>query len=212
VSTFGSDVRLPSHTAPPFRATQWWAWGVGANQDYAGNQGYVQFSPDDVTMCWSLEWGDNTIATFRGSNGAGRTTFAGLGAPFPCGMRGELLRVHWAALTPNVNQAPISAFQLSVYRNRSLVPGFTDLQAAFTRSVVSADGRTIIEGLGAGVLAPLHLVAGDLVDIEVRMVGLLAFTQATWRVGGWMYPDQIAGDDGSIRATQQDPRAREPLA
>lgn len=185
-------MRLPSHIDPPFRGSQW------INQEQRGNivDGFLL----------QTEWR-------RGIPTPGTVGVFGQGTQFPAGMRGELAYLHFAAASRNVEAdftAPFNNLALDLFKNGTGVEGFRQLRPEFESSAGTGGFFRVLRGEGPRVLAPIHLEEDDRLDLEVTIgAGSQWYVTLSW--GGWIYPALVAGDAGSIRESQQDPRARDPL-
>ncbi len=198
---YASSVRLPSHVDPPFKARQWsWASGlqISVGAPFPGiGVGHTAFS---------------------GSSSGGTLIPAGglLPQPVPVGMRAEIRWIHVTALDLATGQTAVPPVIVAtvVKNNRGTfqgehVQGWTDFAMAYSTTIGSFE----LAGPSVPVMAPIHLVEGDDASLVVHMAfaGLLTTWAIAGRWGGWVYPLEIEGEAGTIRATQQDPGVRAPL-
>lgn len=184
---------------PPFRARQWFNW-TGDNQ----------------TMTLVSQRGYSTRWNLGRALLLGNPPVFGVGESFPEGMRGELTYLHFTCIDDDLSTTAIFELGLTVRLNAGIVPGYFQLPGAGfvdRPDAVFGTTRSMLHQASSRVLAPIHLVPGDRLDIEIATFNAILDTytiSAAW--GGWMYPLLVEGEAGSIRATQQDPGMRQPLA
>jgi len=135
-------------------------------------------------------------------------------------MRAEITWIHVSAIdlggvqssTPDVIRATIRKGGDGIPGGASgqVVQGWNEFGLAFHTTI----GAFEFEGLQVPVVAPIHLEEGENAILSVAMfAGGLATVwalQARW--AGWVYPIEIEGEAGTIRATAQDPGVRAPLS
>lgn len=211
---FDTSVRLPSHISPPYRARNWHNACLRATTGlppWEGSEGQVQFDTTAACLTFSIRWSQG-LANLEGiSASLGAVGIAvNQGEPFPEGMLGVACWSNFSMRVRAVNNYfPTGNWAWTIWLNGSPVPGL--VMQTFATKRGSGAGQTENWCLTPPLLAPVHLRGGDRLDVELYTLETVVATPAVVQLAGWMYPLQVAGDAGSIRQTQADPRARHPL-
>lgn len=197
---YSSSVRLPSHVDPPFKARTW-----------------SNFSPLRL-VAGTAPPGINVAFTLFGGSATGIAL--GPAQSVPPGMRAEITWINVSALdlggvvsaAPEVITATIRKNGPTIIGNTGgqVVPGWDGFGLHFSTTI----GAFELIGESVPVLAPIHLEEGETAVLSVAMfaAGLATSWAVQARWAGWVYPIEIEGEAGTIRATAQDPGVREPLS
>lgn len=166
-------------------------------------------------MTFAAVWSGAGSAQFIASSPLFTHNFnVGQGAVFPPGWQGVLSWVNFQARVSGPSPADLGPTLLgdwSIYVDGVIVPGYRENTYGAIRQAGGA-GTSIMGCICPPVQAPIHLTGGNTLDIEVRMnLTGNGLTQAVAQVGGYMWPEIIVGDAGSVREAGVDLHADRPL-
>ncbi len=202
-TSVGIDVRLPSHHAMPYRATQ-----------FAGDFG--PFTLDEAAAFVLIDLFDGDVITTAGvvSLPDFPLDFAGLGGrtmlAVPQSHRAVITHVE-IAMTQAAAAAPLTpdfttGVRWSLRKNGILIPGVSARFPTwlFTAKAVETSSPEAPHSLQNLLRHPINLEQGDVItgEIGIPVAGGSMNKVSIARIGGYIYPTRI--DEPSVRGTKAD--------